>query len=624
MQGFLLVIGCTFCLSIGMTATGWAIGELAHVRALRGRRLEAWIGRAFLGAGCWVLFFGLLSHLGASVRGCRAPLAWMMLAGVVCALLLNRSRWRIRRPGAIVIVFAIACQLSLLLANWPLVHCAAVWPFNDTLAYCSISHWLQDHGFGSAVAIDPDLPATRFVNEFQVRHWRMGSTFLLALVQGYTGLDPLLAFPIVTGWGMLLNLGGIFLLARWGLRLNRWMAVGASVCAAAALNPLYTSIHQGFQPQLFGTAYLLAALSVLCRARRPAFWSPGNALFLAAITATLVSVYSEMTPILAIVALAYSCWMLARSSDRRRWLPFAGWTVLFLALLGNLEWYRAACAVNTAVGVAVGYRISWSDFEYLGFALGQLHFHHRDPHVQSRLIVIVIAGMLLMLGMARAIRERRFVLPTIGLFVCIGMALWFRFGAVDPRTGEIGHHWSLFKVAKWAFPLLLVFQFAGLAILLRRWRLRPSLALLPALFALGMSYTYHREYNQWAGHAMRDLTGSANPTEDWRRLREELDRRGIATIYLEHPGCMRQVHVLMPNALYPRRFVNGWKGSELEEIRSTDGAVPPRTAVLAIGPGLGESLPGNVTLVNTLPPAPAATIAAADRGTASGQNSTSR
>ncbi len=625
MQGFLLVIGCTCCLSIAMAATGWTIGELVRIRGLRGRRVEAWIGRAFLGTGCWILVFGLVSHLGASVRESRIPLALAMFAAVGCALLLFRPRWRIRRSlSAAVLVFAIACLLSLLLANWPLIHCAAVWPFNDTLAYCSISHWLQDHGLGNTTAIDPDLPATRFVNEFQVQHWRMGSTFLLALAQGYTGLDPLLAFPIVTGWGMLLNLGGIFLMGRWGLRLNRWTAAGASLCAATALNPLYTSIHQGFQPQLFGTAYLLAALSVLCRARHPAFWSRGNALFLAAITATFVSVYSELAPILAVVALAYCCQIFARRSDRGRWPPFAGWTVLFLALLGNVEWYRAVCALHTAVGVVVGYSISWSDFEYVGFALGQLHFHHREPHLQSRLIVIVLAGLLSMLGAARVFRERRFVLPTLAVLVFIGMAMWFRFGAADPRMGEVGHRWSLFKVAKWTFPLLLVLQFAGLAILLQRWRLRPSVALLPALIALTMSYTYHREYNQWAGRAMREVTGSPNPTDDWRRLREELDQRGIAAIYLEHPGRMRQAHVLMPNALYPRRFVNGWKGSEFEEIRSTDGAAPPGTTVLAIGPGQGEPLPGNITLICIRPLSPAATIAAADPGTASGQSSTNR
>ena len=626
MNGFLVAIQITFLLTVAITATGWTIGELANIRCLRGRRVEAKLGQAFLGTAIWILAFGLCSHLGASVRSCRIPLAAAMFAAFGCALWLRSPHWhRLRSPSGPTRVCIFAAALALSLTYWPLVHCSAAWPFNDTLVYCMISQRLQDRGFGEATTIDPDLPATRFINEFQVKHWRMGSTFLLALVQGFTSLDPLMAFPVVMGWGMLLNLAGIFLLARWGLHLNRWTSSGAVLCAATALNPLYTSIHQGFQPQMYGTAFLLVAIALLCRASRRMFWSRGHAFFLASVGSAFVSSYSEMAPILAFAAIVYCARMICRRDDRDSWLRFAAWTVFMLIVLGHVEWLRAVRALNAALGVTVGYPISWNDVEYIGFAVGQLHFQHRDSQVSGRLIFIAVACLLVVLGMSRNMRDRRTFLPAVALLVFVGMALWFRFGAIDPRTGDIGHRWSLFKVVKWSFPLLLVIQFAGLALLLRRWRLHPAACLLPGILALAMSYTYHREYNQWAGHATRNLSTSGMPLAEWKALGEELHRRGVTTIYLEHPGKLRQPHILLPMVLHSHRFVNGWKGCELEELRECGPTnLPPGTAILRIGHGEGEPLPGNVSLMATVPHAPAPSVAAAVRGIASEQNSTNR
>jgi hypothetical protein len=627
MNTFFTAAGLVLALAAAMTATGWAVANVAGVRRLRNLRFEAVLANSLTGTAVWILVFGWCSYLGYSVQEVRWPLAgtWLTLLALAFrsgaggngtdgthetdgATLQLPGASSARRHGP-VLLFAGAAGLASAFILWPLFDCAAAWPFSDALTYCAISSWLQEHGMRlGVIAVDADRPMQWFVAEYQQGCWRMGSTFFLAIVQGYTGLDALLAFPIVMAWGMLLNLAGIFLMARWTFRLNRWLAAGTCFAAAAALNPLHTSIQQGFQPQTFGTAYFSASLAFLARAARPTFWDRANALPLALVVTACVSVYSEMAPILALVGAAHVAhtlvlaWRSSRASGRS-FARFCGWTLLGLLALGNVEWLRAIRAIQNAIGAHVGFPVPWQDSEYWGFALGQLHFNHRPGFEFKRTVLMVLASSFLLLGLRRVFRDRRAMVAGFALLVFAAMAAYFRFAARDPNTGEIGHHWSLYKLSKWAFPLLLAVQFAGLGILLRRFRWRPWLCIVPGIAVFAMSFGHHRQVVMWAGTTMRAVTGSAHPVEEWGRLNAELDRLGVDKVYLLRRDGDRVPDVLIPYAMCSRRFTNGWAGCDLELVRNADPTVPdPEAAVLMIGPPPlgpdGTRLPGNLTLLD--------------------------
>src|SRR5688500_10731069 len=106
------VLCYTMLLAIAMVATGWALGELTHITCLRGRRLEKWLGRAFLGTGVWILVFGLCSHLGGSVRSLRLPLVLGMFALVGVATIICRRRWKLRLPHNSTLIFLFASVLA--------------------------------------------------------------------------------------------------------------------------------------------------------------------------------------------------------------------------------------------------------------------------------------------------------------------------------------------------------------------------------------------------------------------------------------------------------------------------------------------------------------------------------
>lgn len=610
MSTVLMLAGVLLVLATVTTATGWALAVVGRIPALCGRRIEALIGNAFIGTGVWILVFSWCSYLGLSAREARGPLLGAMMSLV--GLALRRAR---PRPGGAAsrpaLLFFISGALAVGLIFWPLASCACVWPFNDTLTYCWVSQHLQGSGFGTGtLEVNPDRPGTWYVHHFQFHQWRMGSTFLLSLVVGYSALDPLLAFPVVTAWGMLLNLGGIFLVARWSFRLGRWGAAGAALAAAAALNPLYTSAHQGFQPQLYGTAYLAFIVAVLARAGRHSFRTPANAILLALAAVTLVSVYSELAPLAALTAAGWFVLGVVRSRNERNvrgFVRFTSLTALLLILIGNYEWYRAWHAVRAAIGVAVGSPIPWADGEFWGFALGNLPFNHRTPIDAGRATLVSVSSILILIGAVRMARDRRAAVVGMALLTFALMTAYFRFVATDPFSGAVGHRWSLFKLCKWAYPLLLVVQFAGLAALLPRGRLRPVLFIAPGLLALTGSWAGHKEYNRWAARATSAFADSTRPLDEWDRLAAELDRVGEGPVYLIRRDGDRAPDVLLPYVLRDRPFVNGWRGCDLKDARAVDaGALPTGTIVLMYGvPPFerdGEPLPAGMTRLDAARP----------------------
>src|SRR5262249_34983419 len=129
-----------------------------------------------------------------------------------------------------------------------------------------------------------------------------------ALAPGSFALE--MSLPVMA-WGVVLNLAGLFLLCRWTFRLPRWAGTAATLLAAVTFNPLSFSASTGFLPQVYGTASLAVLVALLSRLLAPCRQRLGPAVLLALTGAGLLSSYSELAPVAALLGcgfLGYGGW----------------------------------------------------------------------------------------------------------------------------------------------------------------------------------------------------------------------------------------------------------------------------------------------------------------------------
>jgi len=533
MQVVLTMLGAILALAAVMIVTGWAFAVLVGIERLRSFRLEAVLANAFVGTGAWILLYSICSYLGLSAREACWPLAAGVGSLLVVAVVVKRPRIAVKNyMSAPVLAHGAAGLLAIWMVLQMVRVCHCAYPFDDTMTYISISKWLQDNGFGlQPIPPEPDRLVIDLVRIYQNGQLRMGSTFFLALLEAYSGFDAVLVYPVVMAWGMLLNLAGIALLMRWTLRQTRWVAAGAVLLAAAAFNPLHGSIMLGFQPQNFGTAYLSFAIAVLSRSTRATFWTRGNSILLAVAITSFIRVYSDLAPVLALVATgsvmltALRAW---RGEQLPRYLRFVAWTLLALLVLGNIEWIRAWHALRSQVGSAVGWVIPWTFWDYVTFALGARPIQQYPGLHTLHVALGVLAFLLLTIGLTRVLRDRRAALIGLALAIYAGMAICFSAVA----SNDLERTWPLFKICKWAFPLVLAVQFVGLALLAKRFTRRAAVLLLPGLMIYFAAINQQRPWTKQYQGVMLKYTQSADPVDIWNSMLAQLDTKGIERVVL--------------------------------------------------------------------------------------------
>jgi hypothetical protein len=565
----LLTLGC------GTTLTGRAACALIGVRWLRRRSAENFFLAALAGTGLWMLAFGWGSHLG--LRAFPATLTTVGVAGLLVGLALLRGRggWLLPpRPRWRSALLGAACVLGTALPLLPAYAGYCCNPFNDTFTYIGLGRWLKGHGFGEPCAVDPAHPLSIQVQSFQAYHLRMGVTFLLALTgELFPRLDLVQVFPAVSAWGLLLNLGGIFLMARWALRLPRLYAAGAAAFAALTFNPLYFSLHWGFQPQMFGTAALPALVALLSRCLSPCRWRPAEATLVGLLASSLATAYSDMLPFLALACLYCLASCLRRAWAGHKLGRLAGFLAVVLAAaaaLGNIEWYRAPQAVWTLLGTVVPNYLPWSTGDFWMAALGMAAW--APAVVVKRHIVVgtALATLCLVAGLWHLGRTRRAGVMAFSVLVFGALAGYFHFIARDPVMGSVGNYWSLWKVCKYGFPLVVTLIAAGLWRLLRRI---PLHGLVPCAALAACAYYHlplHTEHARVGAESMRGIFGTDQPFAAWRRACRRLDQLGAAKVYLVHEPLLVFPRCLAAYLVYPRPTLNGWANSWLQDAAAKD------------------------------------------------------
>lgn len=451
----------------------------------------------------------LASLVGRYVALGRRTLVALLLALLLGWLLARRKTLGpALRQGLWTGAFALACGAGILV---PLLVYGAFNTDNDTFTYLAHAQWLQTQPFGAAIAPEGVTPFATQILLYQQAGYRMGASYLLALLQSLAQLRwaylvyPTLLIGSIASCCLALGMA----MARQLRPLRRPARLALLALPAFLLGGLTFGANFGFLPQTVGMALATAMLALagpVLRAVAAADATP-RAVVRAGLLAALLFAgatlaYSELSPFVTL-ALAFSAAVLGLRA--RRWrmlLLFAAVTALAAALLLNIELLRAYAALRVQAGVVAGSAVDWRALGFVAHAFGVhggawdgFQWAAAGGHGRSQMLagLLLLAAVLVPVALAaRALWRAGLagpMLPLIATLAIFGAAgLYFRYGVASPFPTGVGQSWNQAKLADWAFPSAIALTVFALARLAARRRVAAGRALL-ALAAAGVLVT---------------------------------------------------------------------------------------------------------------------------------------
>jgi len=462
---------------------GWSVLLPYRVRALACFYLAPALGLASL-----ILIasaVGRMLPLGDSVA---VPL--LIVGLLIWALAQERQPVQAFRQALVVSVFGIICGISVLA---PLFIYGAFNAHNDAFTYLVHGNWLQEHAFRERVSAEAITPLTTQVEMYQKEGFRMGASYLLALLQSLLNLRwSYEAYPAVVVSAIAVScLAMGFPLAGGLRRMGRPFRLALLALPSFSLGGLVFGANLGFLPQTVGIAlgsaslFMVGPLFSRIATARHAFLRMAKPVFPAALLlAASVYAYSEFAPFLLASVLGSSVFLALRFRAIKRMLAYTGLLMVFALLLLNAELLRAYAALRTQSEAVVGTPVEWSLLGYFAHALG-IHggawdgFQWTAPtNSDSRLTALGLALLSIVLaaggGGARAVGRAIMNGILTPVFVMVVMlicgSIYFRYGVPSPFPVGVGQSWSQFKLSDWAHPFTMAMLLLAVAALRARCR----------------------------------------------------------------------------------------------------------------------------------------------------------
>jgi hypothetical protein len=404
--------------------------------------------------------------------------------------------------------FGIICGISVL---GPLFVYGGFNAHNDTFTYLVHAHWLQEFAFGQIISPDKVSPLTTQVSLYQNNGFRMGASFLLALLQAVFNLRwsyeiyPAVVISAMTACFLAIG----FPLARVLRPIRRSLRLMLLSLPAFSFGGLIFGGNQGFFPQTvglaFGAALLFATGSLfrwLITQNETRSGILKASIPYAVLLAGTIYAYSEIAPFILVSIFLSGIIVASRTAGWSRMLIFIGAAFGLALLLLNTEIGRAYAALKIQSGVAVGTPVDWPLYGYLAHAFGAhggawVGFQwSNSENAGSVSFFVGMAIFVLIIGILVA--ETRAIwrmtmggifMPTVViLFLFAAGVFYFRYFVSSPFPRGVGQSWSQFKLSEWAHP----FGMALVLLAIARLRLRLGKyfsSAVVALFATGVFTT---------------------------------------------------------------------------------------------------------------------------------------
>lgn len=527
----------------------------------------------------------------ASIAGRWVPLGNGLLVIVIALYSLGWAAYRdpariqMLRHACVVVLFSLVGGATMLA---PLLVHGGFNAQNDAFTYLAHSTWLQDHAFSETIDPAAATPLTTQISLYQQGGYRMGGSFLLALVQSlfdlrwaYSAYPPVIIAAISS---CCLSLG--FPLAHLLRKFDRPSRLLILSFPAFGFGGLIFGAAFGFLPQTLGLSFA-CGLIFLCGpilSWAPSFRGslhgslPGTSLLTALLFTALTFSYSELVPFVGL-AMGIAAVLAMLSSRSWKAITVYGLTTLGFSLaIMNVEVLRTIEALKGQSGAVVGSPVDWTLAGFVAHALG-VHggawdtFQWSLPLADtvssavglSSTVVLLCVGILGVREIWASAKQPSNRPIAVLLFIFGVGFLYFRYGVVSPFPVGTGQSWSQFKLVGWANPFLAVFLLVALISLLIRYRLTSAKLLFGAGFCglLGASTV--------AAERVHLLAKNHGDVRDLSEFYSRVSDAVLAAcpdgtpVYLALSGSDQKFRQILTLYLPGRYIISDWTGDDYVE-----------------------------------------------------------
>lgn len=463
---------------VGTLSLATLIGRAwAELLPSRFRGLARFYLAPAMGLATLTVFASVVGRIMA--LGDSALLPILVVAGLIWALLREKKTGDALAQALLISVFGLICGVSLFGALFVF---GAFNVGNDAFTYLAHGNWLQQHAFGETITDALVSPLETQVLLYQRGGFRMGGSFLLALMQALLNLRwSTEVYPgviIAAIAACCISIG--FPIARWLRVVPRLGRLGLLAFPAFSAGGLIFGANQGFLPQTFGLSFGSAFLFLIgplfqwvAIAQKNQLLDKGiflkSALPAVLLLSAAILSYSEFAPFLVVAALGSSLLLIIKC---RQWRALTGFVFLLLlltAIVLNFELVRAYNALKLQSGVVVGAPADWNLPGFVAHAMGvhggvwdyfQWSLSGHGASISSLIgISLVAMGCLAVIAGKKAIRSSTVsgdLLPVIVILALFASGFfYFRYLVPSPFASGKGQSWNQFKLAEWAHPFVM-------------------------------------------------------------------------------------------------------------------------------------------------------------------------